>query len=208
MISHCPNFDDARRSDFSRNPDRFDHIFEAYIKATLIGSSPTFSWFIPGSAASLLFPGGARRARSPLDLAPGVCHVKLTPSARDVNAPFSCARDLFFFFYLLPDPGSNGSSSAFSGVLGDGGRCALAAAAAAALSRAPINQGWAEPTWRDTVEVGRKPVSRSNAWLNLLRGEGEETALSVSLACLSVFPRSYPPFDSSFPYPPLERPPF
>lgn len=98
----------------------------------------------------------------------------------------SRAPDLF-----LPPPfssGSNGSSSAFSGVLGDG-PYALAAAAAA-LSRAPINQGWAEPTWRDTVEVGRKPVSRSNAWLNLLRGEGEETALSVSLAA-SLFP--YPP---------------
>lgn len=107
----------------------------------------------------------------------------------------SRAPDLF----LPPPPlssGSNGSSSAFSGVLGDGGPYALAAAAAAALSRASINQGWAEPTWRDTVEVGRKPVSRSNAWLNLLRGEGEETALSVSLAAslslsLSPYPLSF-----------------
>lgn len=69
-----------------------------------------------------------------------------------------------------------------------------------------INQGWAEPTWRDTVEVGRKPVSRSNAWLNLLRGEDEEALLcfaSLSLVFLvrfflpprtpTVLPASPPP---------------
>lgn len=42
------------------------------------------------------------------------------------------------------------------------------------ISRLCINQQWAEPTWRDTVEVGRKPLSRHAASFDLSRGKGKE----------------------------------
>lgn len=64
------------------------------------------------------FPPQAREERSArsLGLASGVCHVKLTPSAR--------ARAIlcFFFFHRRPHKRSNGRLLRVSGVLGDGGR--------------------------------------------------------------------------------------
>lgn len=48
------------------------------------------------------------------------------------------------------------------------------------LARAPINQGWAEPTWRDTVEVGRKPVSRRQRLAEFIAGRRRGGLLSCS----------------------------
>lgn len=77
---------------------------------------------------------------------------------RAVNAFLSRERARSFF--TSPSGNLAGRLLRVSGVLGNGGRRSVRAPAAA-LSRAPINQGWAEPTWRDTIEVGRKPVSRT-----------------------------------------------